>query len=162
MVTANRENTQKGSAGGEGRFSVEENVQELVGGVDATEAQLAYAEAPAAELAVTAELLLHPFNTPVQALWLCNILRKELGAEILYMEGVPDGTVIKVSVSKPVPLADFLAGMTEVAEAWEEPAPQKSKGGTPLPGSVPSSAVNPSNEQDKVICVAMKPADISL
>ena len=156
--TAIKENTQQETAVQEGSFEVEETVQELVEGEPATEAKLENAETSAAELAITAELLLHPFNTPVQALWLCEMLKKELGAEVLYMEGSPDGTVIKVTVREPVPLADFLAGMAEVAEAWEEPMTQKSRGNDPLLGIVPPS----SNEQDKVVCVALKPADLTM
>ena len=75
------------------------------------------------ELGITAELLLHPFNNAVQALWLCERLKEELRAEIIYVLGSPEGTVIKVSIRNPVSIMDFLKAMNEVAEAWEEPRP---------------------------------------
>ena len=163
MSTTIQESTQEETAVVaivEEQIDAEENVHELLEGEVATEAELEDAEAPAAELGLTAELLLHPFNTPVQALWLCEKLKKELGAEVLYLEASPGGTVIKVSIRTPVPLTDFLCSMAEVAEAWEEAAPQKSRSSETLLGLTnPELAqpANPSKEMDKIVCVAMKP-----
>ena len=102
--------------------------------------------------AVTAELLLHPLNTSAQALWLCQKLKQSLGAEVVYLTGTPKGTVIKISIRNPVALVDFLSGMSEVAEAWEEETPRE----TGI--STASEEGEASHEQDKIVCVALKPS----
>ena len=160
MVTAIQKNTQQDNEINDDRFEAEENVQELSEGEVVIEAALEDAQASAAEIGVTAELLLHPFNTPVQAIWLCETLKKELDAEVLYLQGSPNGTVIKVRMPKSVPLPDFLSGMAEVAEAWEERAPQKTRGGDPLVGLTAARLSQPdstSRDPEKIVCVAMKP-----
>ena len=102
---------------------------------------------------VTAELLLHPFNSSAQALWLCNRLRDDLGAEIMYVTGTSEGTVIKVTIRNPVPLVEFLTRLTEVAEAWREAPPQMEYSQAP-------STLEDSEAQrgSTLVCVALKPA----
>ena len=73
------------------------------------------------ELDITAELVLHPFNNAVQALWLCGQLKEELKAEIIYVAGSPEGTIIKVSIRNPISLVNFLNEMTEVARHGSSP-----------------------------------------
>ena len=103
--------------------------------------------------AVTAELLLHPLNTSAQALWLCQRLKQSLGAEVVYLTGTPKGTVIRISIRNPVALVDFLSGMSEVAEAWEEAASEE----TGI--STASEEGEASHERsNKVVCVALKPS----
>ncbi len=102
---------------------------------------------------VTAELLLHPFNSSAQALWLCNKLRNDLGSEIIYVTGTSEGTVIKVFIRNPVPMVEFLTRMAEVAEAWEEAPPQMEHGQAP-------STLGDAEAQrgSNLVCVALKPA----
>ena len=104
-------------------------------------------------VAVTAELLLHPLNTSAQALWLCQRLKQSLGAEVVYLTGTPKGTVIKISIRNPVALVDFLSGMSEVAEAWEEETSEET--GAEFPIRTALEAGEASHEQDKVVCVAL-------
>ena len=106
--------------------------------------------------AVTAELLLHPLNTSAQALWLCQRLKQSLGAEVVYLTGTPKGTVIKISIRNPVALVDFLSGMSEVAEAWEEETSEET--GVEFPMRAALEADEASEEQDKIVCVALKPS----
>ena len=132
-------------------------VQSLQDSAPATDEKSEDAEpANAGEAMITAELLLHPFNTAAQAIWLCEKLKKDLKAEVLYLTGTPEGTVIKVTIRTPVALVDFLAGMSEVAEAWEEAAPQARNrmGLLELTTSLPA---NHSREEDRIVCVALKP-----
>ena len=114
-------------------------------------------EGSATELTLTAEILLHPFNTSLQALWLCETLKQQLKAEVLYLMGSPAGTVIKVSLRTPVSLVDFLSGMEQVAEAWEENS-SHSDNREPFPGIASEQPANPSREPDKIVCVALAPA----
>ena len=106
--------------------------------------------------AVTAELLLHPLNTSAQALWLCQKLKQSLGAEVVYLTGTPKGTVIKISIRNPVALVDFLSEMSEVAEAWEEETSKET--GVESPIRTALEAGEASHEQDKIVCVALKPS----
>ena len=115
-----------------------------------------YAEDEAPEkgdVGVTAELILHPFNNAIQAVWLCQKLKEGLRAEIVYVKGGPEGTVIRVSIREPVPLVDFLTAMEEVAEAWEEP----SATAAPLIRPVVGGAGGPS----KVVFVALQPPQLA-
>ena len=102
--------------------------------------------------AVTAELLLHPLNTSAQARWLCQRLKQSLGAEVVYLTGTKKGTVIRISIRNPVALVDFLSGMSEVAEAWEEAASEEAG------ISTASEEGEASHERGKVVCVALKPS----
>jgi hypothetical protein len=106
-----------------------------------------------AGLSITAELLLHPFNSSAQALWLCKKLRDDLGAEIIYVTSTSEGTVINVSIHNPVSLVEFLAGMAEVAAAWEETLPVVERGAAL---AEPDAVASP--KKGTVVCVALKPA----
>ena len=110
--------------------------------------------AQSGELGITAELVLHPFNNAVQALWLCEQLKEELKAEILYVAGSPEGTVIKVSIRNPVSMVDFLSAMNEVAEAWEQPMATIAS----YAGSVAhlTARAKDGSESSTVVCVALK------
>ena len=109
----------------------------------------------AVELGITAELLLHPFNNAVQALWLCERLKEELRAEIIYVSGSPEGTVIKVSIRNPVSIVDFLKAMSEVAEAWEEPRADIN----PLVAANQYTArARGERQENRVVCVSLKPS----
>ena len=109
------------------------------------------------DLAITAEILLHPFNNPAQAVWLCQKLKDELKAEVLYLMGLPEGTVIKVSIRSAVSLVDFLTSMQEVAEAWEE-APSQAVFMEAMAVESLSSSEKPSENHNKVVCVALRPS----
>ena len=104
----------------------------------------------------TTELHLHPFNSPAQALWLCGILKESLGAHILSAAGTPEGAIIKVFLRNPASLVDFLAEMTEVAEVWEETAPQMGTSGS-SPEHMASDGDEVSEKPSKMIYVALKP-----
>ena len=104
----------------------------------------------------TTELHLHPFNSPAQALWLCGTLKESLGAHILSAMGTPEGAVIKVSFRNPISLVDCLAGMTEVAEVWEEAAPQLGTNGSSQEHPA-SDGAELFEKPSKMIYVALKP-----
>ena len=69
---------------------------------------------------MTVDLLLHPLNTASQAFWLFQKLKDDLGAEITYLRCLVEGTLVTISLREPVNLIDFLDGVSEIAEAWEE------------------------------------------
>ena len=156
MVTTTVENEEQESTVDGAEVTNEQNVQELQQGDDESGAESKDAKESATDLTLTAEILLHPFNTSLQALWLCETLKQQLKAEVLYLMGSPVGTVIKISIRTPVSLVEFLSGMEQVAEAWEENASHSGNGG-PLPGMASQQPANPSKEPDKVVCVALKP-----
>ncbi len=157
MVTTSLGNEQQESTIDGAGVTDEQNVQELQQGDDESGAGSEVAEGSTTDLTLTAEILLHPFNTSLQALWLCETLKQQLKAEVLYLMGSPAGTVIKVTLRTPVSLVDFLSGMEQVAEAWEENA-SHSGNREPLQGFGSQQPANPSREPDKVVCVALAPA----
>ena len=106
------------------------------------------------ELGITAELVLHPFNNAVQALWLCEQLKEELKAEILYVAGSPEGTIIKVSIRNPVSMVDFLSAMTELAEAWEQP--KETVASYASSAARLTARTKDGSESSSVVCVSLK------
>ncbi|MBI4199705.1 MAG: hypothetical protein HY535_04450 [Chloroflexi bacterium] len=103
---------------------------------------------------VSAELVLHPFNSSAQALWLCQQLKEKVQAQILYVSAFPEGTVIKVTLRKAIPLVEFLTGMKEVAEAWEEPTDSIHTGPEEASYRMTSKSARSSSN---VVCVALRP-----
>ena len=73
---------------------------------------------------------------------------------MVYLTGTPKGTVIKISIRNPVALVDFLSGMSEVAEAWEEETSEETGAEFPIGMALEAES---SHERDKIVCVALKP-----
>ncbi len=111
------------------------------------------------DISVTAEIILHPFNNAIQAVWLCQKLKEGLRAEIVYVKGAPEGTVIRVSIREPIPLVDFLTAMEEVAEAWEEPLPTAIAPST-TPALLGRPVAGGAGGPSKVVFVALQPPQL--
>ena len=66
-----------------------------------------------------AEMMVHPFNTPIQVMGLCQKLKASLRAEIVHVLKSLEGTVIRLSLRAEESLLDFLAREDDVSEVWE-------------------------------------------
>ncbi len=105
-----------------------------------------------------AEMMVHPFNTPIQVMGLCQRLKTKLRAEIIHVLKSHDGTVIRVSLRSEQSLLDFLTKEEEVSEVWEELIPREDRP-VLLPHGVDSDPVM-KNGMAAIVCVALKPTYI--
>ena len=105
-----------------------------------------------------AEMIVHPFNTPIQIMGLCQKLKASLRAELVHVLKSFEGTVIRLSLRAEESLLDFLAREDEVSEVWEELVSEEDRAAL-LPFGI---AVKPVLKEGKaaIVCVSMKPSYI--
>ncbi len=108
------------------------------------------------EVQEEAELVVHPFNTPLQVVGLCQRLKLSLRAEIIHVVRSLPGTVIRLSCRSEQGVLEYLREAEEVAEVWEEKISVEARTEF-IPGSVESHPVM-EDGLAKVVCVALKPA----
>lgn len=105
-----------------------------------------------------AEMIVHPFNTPIQVMGLCQKLKTKLRAEIIRVLKSHDGTVIRVSLRSEQSLLDFLTEEDEVSEVWEELVSRDDRAAL-LPYSAGPEPVL-KNGMAAIVYVALKPIHI--
>ena len=105
-----------------------------------------------------AEMVVHPFNTPIQVMGLCQKLKASLRAEIAHVLKSLEGTVIRLSLRAEESLLDFLTREDEVSEVWEELVSEEDRAAL-LPFGID---VEPVLKEGKaaIVCVALKPSYI--
>ena len=105
-----------------------------------------------------AEMMVHPFNTPIQVMGLCQKLKASLRAEIVHVLKSLEGTVIRLSLRAEESLLDFLAREDDVPEVWEELVSEEDRA-TLLPFGVD---VGPVMKEGRaaIVCVSLKPSYI--
>ena len=102
-----------------------------------------------------AEMMVHPFNTPIQVMGLCQKLKASLRAEIVHVLKSLEGTVIRLSLRAEESLLDFLAREDEVSEVWVELISEEDRAAL-LPFGI---VVEPVLQEGKaaIVCVSLNP-----
>ncbi len=112
--------------------------------------------AESGDVAEEAELVVHPFNTPIQVMGLCQRLKLYMHAEIIHVVKSIEGTVIRLSCRSDQGILEFLKGTDEVAEVWEEKISVDSR--TELLSEFVDSEPVMEEGLAKMLCVALSPA----
>ena len=102
-----------------------------------------------------AEMIVHPLNTAIQVMGLCQKLKASLRAEIVHVLKTYEGTVIKLSLRAEESLLDFLAREDDVSEAWEEELSREDRIAL-LPSGIGTEPVM-KGSMAAIVYVALKP-----
>ena len=103
-------------------------------------------------------MIVHPLNTAVQVMGLCQKLKENLRAEIIHVLKSQEGTIIRLALRSEGNLQDFLAREADVSEVWEELIPQEDRPAL-LPKGVESKPIM-KDGMAAIVYVALKPSYI--